>query len=700
MKKATSLLLALFLMLGISEGVNAQVTIASDDGSQTPYNDGWSNTDNGGSGFDAWSISYGANTGTFIGDPSNDGMDSLEVMGASAFGMYANGTEYLNADRIFQVGLQVGDTLTFYWAINWDANPYSGSSGGSKGFDLKDGSTTVINVNNGGSSTITYTGGTVSTDYGTDPMFVTLVRASSSEYSLSITKRDGSGTFTGTVSSTDEIDRIGFYIGNQGDGNSNRNMYVNNFVIKRASSVNITGSAGYRLLSAPTTPTLSTLLDPVWTQATTGADTDQGDPNVFTWPTAATDGSDSNWNGVTDLTATLSAGSGVLVYVFDDTDYNGSGGDLPVTLSVTGTENGDVTGLTVNSNADGWTLVGNPFASTIDFDLISKTDLTNVAYVWDPATSAWKTYETSGQTGDLTDGLITPFQGFFIQTASSISSTPDIDIESDDKSSGGTFYGKEVAEELNVIRLQLDGAGVTNSMWMQFSEEGSFESKVMGDALELEPLAFKFAKLSASKAGELMDIAHLPLNESFNLPLDVSSTESGEFTLKATDFTLPAGMSVVFHDYQTGFEQEITEDFEYKFELGSEVAAKAVKPGNLVAGPLMAKSSGSDRFGIAIQPTGTSTENTDTPAEFALEQNYPNPFNPSTTIQYSVAEPGQVSLSVYNLMGQRVAELVNETKSAGTFNVSWNASNAASGMYYYRLVAGGKTITRKMTLIK
>ena len=54
MKKATSLLLALFLMLGISEGVNAQVTIASDDGSQTPYNDGWSNTDNGGSGFDAW----------------------------------------------------------------------------------------------------------------------------------------------------------------------------------------------------------------------------------------------------------------------------------------------------------------------------------------------------------------------------------------------------------------------------------------------------------------------------------------------------------------------------------------------------------------------------------------------------------------------------------------------------------------------
>ena len=463
-------------------------------------------------------------------------------------------------------------------------------------------------------------------------------------------------------------------------------------------SIDLTGSTGYRLLSAPTTATISSLLDPIWTQgASTGADATNGDPNVFTWPTTAIDGTSSNWSGMTDLSGTLGAGTGILVYVFADDDYNGSDDAFPKTLSVSGTENTADVAPTVNSNANGWTLVGNPFASTIDFDVATKSELTDVAYVWDANASSWKDW--NGTSGDLTDGLITPFQGFFIQNSGTVTS-PSITFTSGSKATGGSFYGKENPESPVTLRLEMKGTETSNSVWLQFSEAGAFDTTVKGDAVELQALSAEYSRLAVEKSGGLLNIAHLPLNESFNLPLDVSSTESGEFTLKATDFALPAGMSVVFHDYQTGFEQEITEDFEYKFELGSEVAAKAVNPGNLVAGPLMAKSSGSDRFGIAIQPTGTSTENTDTPAEFALEQNYPNPFNPSTTIQYSVAEPGQVSLSVYNLMGQRVAELVNETKSAGTFNVSWNASNAASGMYYYRLVAGGKTITRKMTLIK
>ena len=88
------------------------------------------------------------------------------------------------------------------------------------------------------------------------------------------------------------------------------------------------------------------------------------------------------------------------------------------------------------------------------------------------------------------------------------------------------------------------------------------------------------------------------------------------------------------------------------------------------------------------------------PAAFALEQNYPNPFNPSTLIRYSLPSTEQVSLKVFDMLGREVAVLVNARQAAGRYEVSFNAMNLPSGLYFYRLQAGSYSETRKMMLIR
>jgi surface protein len=88
------------------------------------------------------------------------------------------------------------------------------------------------------------------------------------------------------------------------------------------------------------------------------------------------------------------------------------------------------------------------------------------------------------------------------------------------------------------------------------------------------------------------------------------------------------------------------------------------------------------------------------PEEYVLNQNYPNPFNPSTTIVYALPETGNVRLDVFNILGQRVATLINERVAAGTHHVHFDASRLSSGLYIYRLHTSKAVITKRMTLIK
>jgi photosystem II stability/assembly factor-like uncharacterized protein len=103
----------------------------------------------------------------------------------------------------------------------------------------------------------------------------------------------------------------------------------------------------------------------------------------------------------------------------------------------------------------------------------------------------------------------------------------------------------------------------------------------------------------------------------------------------------------------------------------------------------------------SIQST-TSLNDKDnrTPSKFSLSQNYPNPFNPTTNFEFRIANFGFISLKVYDILGNEVETIVNEELPAGNYKYQWNASELASGVYFYQLKAGKLIDTKKLILMK
>ena len=126
-------------------------------------------------------------------------------------------------------------------------------------------------------------------------------------------------------------------------------------------------------------------------------------------------------------------------------------------------------------------------------------------------------------------------------------------------------------------------------------------------------------------------------------------------------------------------------------------------------GELQTTSASNKIFKIYLTPgniTGVAASNSYLPEKFQLYQNYPNPFNPTTIIQYTIPATTRSggsrisTLKVYDILGREVATLVNEEKSSGTYEVKFDGSKLGSGVYFYRMQAGGFDETKKLILIK
>jgi hypothetical protein len=106
-----------------------------------------------------------------------------------------------------------------------------------------------------------------------------------------------------------------------------------------------------------------------------------------------------------------------------------------------------------------------------------------------------------------------------------------------------------------------------------------------------------------------------------------------------------------------------------------------------------------DRGALPYIQTGI-TENEILPENIILLHNYPNPFNASTTISYNLAKQENVIIDIYDMLGRKIETLLNSNQPAGDHSIIWNADNASSGIYFYKLSAGESVQTKRMILLK
>jgi len=172
-----------------------------------------------------------------------------------------------------------------------------------------------------------------------------------------------------------------------------------------------------------------------------------------------------------------------------------------------------------------------------------------------------------------------------------------------------------------------------------------------------------------------------PLRDYSNVPLDPGQSRSAHLNQNVSNYA-PISDKYIYYGYVGEYPGVVLDCSYFPFE----VTAKGV-----------------GRFGAGDWTlTGSFLEGTeaDLPTEFTLISNYPNPFNASTVINYQLPVDSHVKLEVYNLLGQNVATLVDESQEAGYKSAPWDASEVSSGLYFYKLTAGDFTETKRMMLVK
>ncbi len=408
----------------------------------------------------------------------------------------------------------------------------------------------------------------------------------------------------------------------------------------------------------------------------------------------------------------------------------------------------------------GWNLVGNPTPSTIDWNASSgwtKTNMDASIYIWDPndTSGGYKTW--NGTTGNLGSGLIAPFQAFWVkadanspslQCTNGVKTTGGSFLENVAKGPGGGGFVKKMADDspgggsakkmakastssAPVLSLNLSANGLQTQAYLMFSGQGKLSYDPY-DAFSLVPLSTNYLILytvagQGQPAMQIQDLPDTGFSQPFTLPLYVGGTVGGQplngsFTLGwKLNGRLPAGWNVTLMDdaAQKADSMSGTGELTFQYNTPAELvpsngtlleknSATASNHRPLPALPwpvvqtvptskLSKTASVTPRFRLVISANNSLGYLPSTPK---LQQNYPNPFNPSTNLAFSVPAPSRVTIEVFNVLGQKIATVADKDYATGKYVVTWNPRQAASGVYFCRMIVGNHKQTIKMVLLR
>lgn len=487
------------------------------------------------------------------------------------------------------------------------------------------------------------------------------------------------------------------------------------------SVITIQKGEGWRLVSTPSTETtFKDLFENIRTQGIAGSDLPATDnnPSVVTWDEQAQD-----FVSPSSMSERLKSGKGYAVYLFKDDDSQDNAiqenvrkiinsksttegkekAEKPSTVNVTVTAH-DRDGNGIDGK-EGWNLLGNPFGTEISVNALfsalesANENINKNIYVWDPAKEGGADYVTYSP-GD--DETLSPFQAFWVRYTKDGIDTEvsfkkkELTANQDQRflKSNNTPFG---------FSLDLYGKEGFDTYEVEFSKEGSVELDRY-DAYELFSLNTNSINLYSTLNNNKLAKNVLPeeLESILEIPIHYNVSDKTSLTFEWDSIEeLPADWDVLLVDQRQGREINLRSNSEYRFDIENNRSKDTFSDDEKLLNESTDEEEES-RFILRIRPGDNITQDSnELPESAKLKPNYPNPFSNATTIPFELAQEEEVTLTVWNMIGQKVATLVDDVKGAGEHtDVQWDATNMPSGMYIARFEVAGQVFTRKMTLIK